>query len=75
VLARPEAIKIRTQGDGLPGTIQKVSYLGSSADYTVETELGAILITDYEMQGGVLRAGTTVRLEFLPHGIYPLPAS
>jgi iron(III) transport system ATP-binding protein len=73
VLARPEAIKIRTQGDGLPGTIQKVSYLGSSADYTVETELGAILITDYEMQGGVLRAGTAVRLEFLPHGIYPLP--
>ncbi len=75
VLARPEAIRIRTQGDGLPGTIQKVSYLGSSADYTVETELGAILITDYEMQDGVLKAGTTVRLEFLPHGVYPLPSA
>jgi ABC-type Fe3+/spermidine/putrescine transport system ATPase subunit len=73
VLARPEAIRIRTQGDGLSGTIQKVSYLGSCADYTVETELGAILITDYEMESGVLKAGTPVRLEFLPHGIYPLP--
>jgi iron(III) transport system ATP-binding protein len=74
VLARPEAIRIRTQGDGLAGSIQKVSYLGSSADYTVETELGPVLITDYEMQGGVLDAGTAVRLEFLPHGVYPLPA-
>jgi iron(III) transport system ATP-binding protein len=73
VLARPEAIRIRTEGDGLAGTIQKVSYLGSSADYTVETELGAILITDYEMEGGVLNLGTAVRLEFLAHGVYPLP--
>jgi len=31
------------------------------------------LITDYEMESGVLKAGTPVRLEFLPHGIYPLP--
>jgi iron(III) transport system ATP-binding protein len=75
VLARPEAIQIRARGEGLPGTIQKVSYLGSSTDYTVETELGPILVTDSEMQGGVLRAGTAVRLEFLPHGIYPLPGS
>jgi iron(III) transport system ATP-binding protein len=73
VLARPEAIRVRTAGEGLAGTIQKVSYLGSSADYTVETELGPVLITDYEMHGGVLPAGTAVRLEFLPHGIYPLP--
>jgi iron(III) transport system ATP-binding protein len=73
VLARPEAIRIRTRGEGLAGTIQKVSYLGSSTDYTVETELGSILVTDSEMQGGVLGAGTAVRLEFLPHGISPLP--
>jgi iron(III) transport system ATP-binding protein len=73
VLARPEAIRVRPEGDGLAGTIQKVSYLGSSADYTVETELGPVLITDYEMQGGVLAAGAAVRLEFLSHGVYPLP--
>jgi iron(III) transport system ATP-binding protein len=73
VLARPEAIRVRTQGEGLSGTVQKVSYLGSSADYTVETELGSVLITDYEMPGGVLPAGTAVRLEFLPHGVYPVP--
>jgi iron(III) transport system ATP-binding protein len=72
VLARPEAIRIRIQGDGLGGTIQKVSYLGSSADYTVETTLGAILVTDYEMHDGVLKTGTAVRLEFLPHGVCPL---
>jgi iron(III) transport system ATP-binding protein len=74
VLARPEAIRVRSGGEGLPGTIQKVSYLGSSADYTVVTELGSILITDYAMERGVLGAGTTVCLEFLAHGVYPLPA-
>jgi iron(III) transport system ATP-binding protein len=73
VLARPEAIRIRNDGEGLMGTIQKVSYLGSSADYTVETTLGPILITDYEMAGGVFPAGSAVRVEFLAHGIYPLP--
>ncbi len=73
VLARPEAIRIRVDGEGLGGTIQKVSYLGSSADYTVETTLGPILITDYEMAEGVLSMGTAVRLEFLAHGVYPLP--
>ncbi len=75
VLVRPEAIRITAGGDGLAGTIQKVSYLGSSADYTVETELGAILVTDYTMAEGVLGTGSSVRLEFLPHGVYPLPAS
>jgi ABC-type Fe3+/spermidine/putrescine transport system ATPase subunit len=75
VLARPEAIRIRTEGDGLAGTIQKVSYLGSSADYTVGTDLGPILITDYAMGSGVLSPGTAVRLEFLAHGVYPLPSA
>jgi iron(III) transport system ATP-binding protein len=73
VLARPEAIRVRPLGEGLAGTVQKVSYLGSSADYTVETELGPVLITDYEMQGGILPAGAAVRLEFLSHGVYPVP--
>ena len=53
--------------------MEKVSYLGSSADYTVETDVGPILVTDYEMEGGVLPVGAPVRLEFLPHGVYPLP--
>jgi iron(III) transport system ATP-binding protein len=73
-LVRPEAIHIHVDGKGLAGTIQKVSYLGSSADYTVETILGPILVTDYAMIGGVLSAGAAVQLEFLSHGVYPLPA-
>jgi iron(III) transport system ATP-binding protein len=72
VLARPEAIRIRVEGDGLTGTIEKVSYLGSSADYTVETALGSVLVTDYAITGGVLSAGAKVHLEFLAHGVYPL---
>jgi iron(III) transport system ATP-binding protein len=73
VLARPETIRIHDRGEGLPGIIQKVSYLGSAADYTVETALGPILITDYDMVGGVLSSGAAVHLEFFSHGVYPLP--
>ncbi len=73
VLARPEAIRISEgTGTGLAGRIQKVSYLGSSADYTVETELGPVLVTDYALEGGVLNPGASVGLEFLAHGICPL---
>jgi iron(III) transport system ATP-binding protein len=72
-LVRPETIRIHTDGKGLPGMVQKVSYLGSGADYTIETDLGPILITDYDMANGVLSAGTSVHLEFLSHGICPLP--
>jgi iron(III) transport system ATP-binding protein len=73
VSARPEAIRLTTQGEGLPGTVRKVSYLGSSADYTVETELGSLLVTDFSVAEGVLPAGTQVRLQFLAHGVYPIP--
>jgi iron(III) transport system ATP-binding protein len=75
VLARPEAIRLRTGGSGLPGLVKKVSYLGSSADYTVETELGSVLVTDFSVADGVLPAETAVRLEFLPHGVHVLPGS
>ncbi len=47
--------------------------MGSAADYTVETALGSILVTDYAMAEGVLPSGSAVRLEFLSHGVYPLP--
>ena len=57
-MARPEAIRIRTRREGAAGTVEGLSYLGLSADYTVETELGPVPITDYEMQGGVLDTGT-----------------
>jgi iron(III) transport system ATP-binding protein len=73
VLARPEAIRISTAGEGLAGVVRKVSYLGSSADYTVDTELGSLLVTDFAVAEGVMPAGTAVRLQFLPHGVHPLP--
>jgi len=74
VAARPEAIRLSLQGAGVTGTIEKVSYLGSAVDYTVATELGQVLVTDYAMAMGVLAVGTAVRLEFLPHGISVLPS-
>ncbi len=72
VLARPEAIRIATGGGAVAGVVRKVSYLGSSADYTIETELGSVLVTDFAVAEGVLPAGTAVRLEFLAYGVHVL---
>jgi len=73
IAARPEAIRLSPQGPGVPGTVEKVSYLGSAVDYTVATKLGPVLVTDYAMVAGVLTTQTAVRLEFLPHGVCVLP--
>ena len=62
-----------TRVKDFPASSRKCPILGSAADYTVETALGPILITDYDMAGGVLPSGAAVRLEFLSHGVYPLP--
>jgi ABC-type Fe3+/spermidine/putrescine transport system ATPase subunit len=75
VAARPEAIRLSLQGPGVSGTIEKVSYLGSVVDYTVATELGSILVTDYAMAMGILPPETAVRLEFLTHGVAVLAST
>jgi iron(III) transport system ATP-binding protein len=73
VAARPEAIRLSREGAGVPGTVEKVSYLGSAVDYTIATELGPVLVTDYAMTLGVLGPESPVRLEFQPHGVCILP--
>jgi iron(III) transport system ATP-binding protein len=73
LMARPEAIRLRQEGPGLPGVIEKVAYLGASAEYTVGTAAGPIQVSDYQVEAGLLAPGTPVRLEFLPKGLYPLP--
>jgi hypothetical protein len=72
-MARPEAIRLRQEGPGLPGVVEKVAYLGASAEYTVGTAAGPIQVSDYQVEAGLLAPGTAVRLEFLPKGLYPLP--
>jgi iron(III) transport system ATP-binding protein len=62
----------RTSETGLSGVVKKVSYLGSSADYTVETELGSVLVTDFAVAEGVLPAGSAVTLQFHAYGVHVL---
>lgn len=73
LMARPEAIRLQQEGPGLPGVIEKVAYLGAVAEYTVTTAVGAIQVSDSQVEAGLLPAGTSVRLEFLQKGLYPLP--
>ncbi len=73
LMARPEAIRLHQEGLGLPGVVEKVAYLGGSAEYTVGTAAGAIQVSDHQVEAGLLAPGTAVRLEFLPKGLYPLP--
>jgi iron(III) transport system ATP-binding protein len=73
VVARPEAIRIRTvdpaSGDGLPGEIERTAYLGTAAEYSVTTPAGSIAVTDFLMADGLLAPGTRVWLLLGPRGL------
>jgi iron(III) transport system ATP-binding protein len=80
LVVRPEAIQIRPAAlasppDGaLAGEVRRAAYLGAAAEYTVETEVGAVAVTDAVMPEGLLPAGSRVWLTFAPDRLAVLPA-
>ena len=81
LVVRPEAVLIRAaradasaQG-GLAGRITQAAYLGAAGEYVVETEVGAIAVTDPVMAAGLLPGGTEVWLTLLPRGLAVLAES
>jgi iron(III) transport system ATP-binding protein len=73
LMARPEAIRIAADGDGLPGRIRSAFFMGTYCDYIVETEVGEIGVADTRSVDAMLGVGTPVRLQFSPSGLYLLP--
>jgi iron(III) transport system ATP-binding protein len=79
LVARPETIRIRAAAptpppDGtLAGEVRQAAYLGAAAEYAVDTEVGAVAVTDAVMPEGLLPAGTRVWLTFSPERLAVLP--
>jgi iron(III) transport system ATP-binding protein len=73
LMVRPEAIRVRPDGEGLPGRIRSASFMGTVADYLVDTEVGEISVADPDSVDRLYPPGTPVRLRFLPAGLYLLP--
>jgi iron(III) transport system ATP-binding protein len=80
LVVRPEAIQIRSGGDAsspegaLAGRVRQTAYLGAAAEYTVDTEVGVVAVSDALMPEGLLPAGSRVWLTFAADRLAVLPA-
>jgi iron(III) transport system ATP-binding protein len=80
LVVRPEAIQIRSGGltpspaGALAGQIRQTAYLGAAAEYTVDTEVGVVAVSDALMPQGLLPAGSRVWLTFALDRLAVLPA-
>ncbi|MGQ0568324.1 MAG: ABC transporter ATP-binding protein [Armatimonadota bacterium] len=74
LMARPEAIRVDVDGDGLPGRIRSAFFMGTYADYIIETEVGEINVADTRSVDRMHGVGETVKLQFSPSGLYLLPS-
>jgi len=72
VVARPEAVQVETEGQGLPGTIRSAFFMGTTIDYLIDTPAGEVSASEPPRARGVLPVGTAVRLQFTDAGIYLL---
>jgi iron(III) transport system ATP-binding protein len=81
LVARPEAIRIRVAASAPPpegtlaGEVRQAAYLGAAAEYTVDTEVGVVAVTDALMPEGLVPAGARVWLTFSPDRLAVLPAA
>ena len=66
------AMKVRSEGQGVPGTIASSAYLGDHVEYEIDGPLGRIFVVDDESEVP-LPAGSNVRLEVRPRGVALIP--
>ncbi|SDU32824.1 ABC transporter ATP-binding protein [Stappia sp. ES.058] len=71
---RSNALKVRTTGSGMAGTIASSAYLGDHVEYEIDGPVGRIFVIDDESET-LLRAGTEVSLEVRPRGIALIPGA
>ncbi|HYF81986.1 MAG TPA: ABC transporter ATP-binding protein [Clostridia bacterium] len=74
LVIRPEAVKLSNDSEGLAGTIIRATFLGSIAEYEVDTLGNSVCVQVYNPQlNSVLEVGMDVRLLFDPDCIRILP--
>jgi len=73
VAVRPEAWRIRGDGQGMPARLLKSAYLGSFCEYVFETEIGRLFVISTDV-ASELAPGAQVGLELAAHGVSVLPS-
>jgi iron(III) transport system ATP-binding protein len=73
LMARPETIRVATGGEGLRGRVRSAFFMGTFADYIIETEVGEVGVADAASVDAMHVVGQSVRLQFSPSGLYLLP--
>jgi iron(III) transport system ATP-binding protein len=71
LIVRPESVLLLSAGtaDALAGLVASATYMGSHAEYTLDTSAGTLFAIVREV--GELRAiGETVAIRFVDHGVY-----
>jgi iron(III) transport system ATP-binding protein len=72
LLVRPEAISLDASGEGYPGRVSRVAYLGPVVEYEVEVAGEALVMTQYD-PGEVCPVGTEVCVRVIEEALYLLP--
>jgi len=73
-VARPEAVVVDTDREGLEGEIRTAFFMGMTHEYLIETAAGEVHVVEPRGARGLLPVGTAVRLQFRDAGLYLLPA-
>jgi iron(III) transport system ATP-binding protein len=73
LMARPEAVRLRSGGEGLAGKLVTAFYVGGSAEYGVETDAGLVTAMDPDPRGELWPEGSPVAVLFADSGLYLLP--
>ncbi len=69
---RSNALRVKTEGEGIAGKVSTSAYLGDHVEYEIDGPLGRIFVVDDESDTP-LPAGTPVTLEVRPRGVALIP--
>ena len=68
---RPENIRMSREGEGIPGTITRMYYMGDTTDYRVRVAQAEIRVIADGASRSRFRPGDAVKLEILDQMIFP----
>ena len=75
LVVRPEGIRLTPGGEGVPGEVRRIAYLGSQVDYEVDVAGSRLAVVDTNpLRPAVFARDDAVRVELLPETVYVLPA-
>jgi len=75
VMARPEAIAVRRDGEGLPGKVRTAFFMGMTIEYLIDTAVGEVTVVEPVGPKGAAPPGQEIRLQFQDSGLYLLPGN